>query len=469
MLKILLKGHDKYYATADVVRLFFPSPVEDKEGGMVFCKNAPDIEIVSELAPSGRCICHVNGKDYYFDGRAEEAGREVKRSLYMALNDITGIRPPWGCLTGIRPTLVALQTDSAEDLAKRYLVRPDKAALALKTGREEVRILQKIDPADINIYIGIPFCPSRCEYCSFVSSDISHHMGRLKDYKEHLIEEIRLLSPRIKRRIGTLYMGGGTPTVFDDEDFKELIDAVYENLAIDKDCEVTVEAGRPDTITRAKLKAMADHEIRRICINPQTMNDVTLAKLNRRHTAQDTLRAIEDAREMGFDVINSDIIAGLKYETADDLIDTAKKLIDLDLENITVHTLYKKRRASMSLADVMANDAAGDVDKAVSKVYLMLEEAGYRPYYMYKQKDTGHGLENTGFEKADTACLYNVAMMTDARDVLSFGAGGMSKRVFGQVDTAKYRVERCSSSKDVLDYMMRTEEIAMKKADFFEL
>ncbi|MBO4579506.1 MAG: coproporphyrinogen dehydrogenase HemZ [Clostridiales bacterium] len=469
MIKVILKGHDKYYGIADVVRLFFPSPVEDKENGIVYCKSAPDILIENELLPTGLAVSRTDSKEYFYDGTPEEAGREVKRSLYMALADITGMRPPWGCLTGIRPTLVALETGSAGALADRFLVRPDKARHAMKTGQAELKILERIDPDDINIYIGVPFCPSRCEYCSFVSSDISHHMGRLKDYKEHLIEEIGLIAPKIRRRIGTLYMGGGTPTVFDDGDFTDLIEAIYGELSIDDDCEVTIEAGRPDTITTAKLKAMADHGIKRICINPQTMNDTTLARLNRRHTAQDTVRAIEEARSFGFDVINSDIIAGLKYETADDFIDTAGKLIDLDLANITVHTLYKKRRASMSLEDVMANDEAGDVDKAVTTVYEMLEEAGYKPYYMYKQKDTGHGLENTGFEKGNTPCLYNVAMMTDARDVLSFGAGGMSKRVFDQLGTAKYRVERCSSSKDVLDYMMRTEEIARKKADFFGL
>ena len=467
MLKVILKGHDKYYGTADVVRLFFPSPTEDHETGKVWCKNAPDIVIVSELLPSGKCVCKVGVKEYTFDGAPEETGREIKRSLYMALADITGIRPPWGCLTGIRPTLVAQQTGSPEELARRYLVRPDKAELAHITGKAEADLLTKIAPEDINIYIGIPFCPSRCEYCSFVSNDISHHMGRLTEYKEHLISEIKLLAPKIKRRIATLYIGGGTPTVFNEDDFAELTDAVYGNLKIDEACEVTVEAGRPDTITDRKLAAMAARGIRRICINPQTMNDTTLARLNRKHTAEDTLCAIKAARDHGFAVINSDIIAGLKYETKEDLIDTVKKLIAQDLENITVHTLYKKRRANMSLEDVMASD--DDVDEAVRFVYGMLRDAGYRPYYMYKQKDTGHGLENTGFEKGGTPCLYNVAMMTDARDVLSFGAGGMSKRVFEQVDTAKYRVERCSSSKDVLDYMMRTEEIALRKAEFFDM
>ena len=430
MIKVILKGHDKYYGIADVVRLFFPSPVEDRENSIVYCKSAPDIVIENELLPTGVSVSRVGGKEYKYDGAAEEAGREVKRSLYMALADITGIRPPWGCLTGIRPTLVAMETGSAEALTDKFLVRPDKARHAMETGKAEIDLLGKIAPEDINIYVGVPFCPSRCEYCSFVSSDISHHMGRLKDYKEHLIEEIKILSPKISRRIGTLYMGGGTPTVFDDGDFIELIDAIFENLSIDGDCEVTIEAGRPDTITTAKLKAMAEHGIKRICINPQTMNDQTLVRLNRRHSAQDTIRAIEEARGLGFDVINSDIIAGLKYETADDFIDTAGKLIDLDLANITVHTLYKKRRASMSLEDVLANDESGDVDKAVTTVYEMLRQAGYKPYYMYKQKDTGHGLENTGFEKGNTPCLYNVAMMTDARDVLSFGAVGMSKRVF---------------------------------------
>ena len=473
MLKVILKGHDCYYGIADILRMFFGEISEDREKGFVTASDAPDITLINTVEDDGSSVTEVmqNAKRYVFDGVPLEAGREVRRSLYIALSDITGTELPWGCLSGIRPTLVASEEDSAEELAKKYLVREDKAALGFETSREEMRLLGLVPHDDLNIYVGVPFCPSRCSYCSFISEDISHHLGRLGEYEAALEKEIRSLAPHIDRRISTLYMGGGTPTVFSDEQFARLLDCIYSELKIDPGCEVTVEAGRPDTITGYKLDAMRSHNIGRICINPQTMRNETLAKLGRLHTSEDIVSTYELAGEKGFEVINMDLIAGLPHETGEDFVDSVSKLIKLGPGNITVHTLYKKRRAALSKATVLdREESRGDIDAAVREGYRLLYEAGYHPYYLYRQKDTGHGLENTGFAKGDTGCLYNVAMMSDARDILSFGAGGMSKRCFEQAGSAsKHRVERCPTVKDALTYIRGSIEAAERKRAFFEL
>lgn len=468
MLEIILKGHDNYYGIADVVRSFYIHPVEDKDHGRVFCEDAPDVRLISSIA-DGRTLCYSSdGKiDIVLEPVTEPfaPGREVKRSVYLALSQIADRKMPWGCLTGIRPTLVAGEEDDWNALASKYFVREDKARLAIETYHREQEILDMIPKEDLNVYVGIPFCPSRCEYCSFVSSDISHHMGRLGSYLDALEEELKTAGPAIDRKIRTLYLGGGTPTVFCDDDYDRLMDIIFSNLDIGPDTEITVEAGRPDTITEHKLMTMKERGIRRICINPQTMNSGTLMKLNRRHSAEDTRRVYQMARDIGFDVINMDLIAGLKYESAGELINSLEELTGMEPENITIHTLYKKRRASISVGEVMSL-GTDDVDEAVSRGYEILKNAGYRPYYMYRQKDTGHGLENTGFARPGTECLYNVAMMTDARDVLSFGAGGMSKRVFEQTGH-KYRVERCPCIKDVIGYIGKSREMAERKMRFF--
>jgi len=471
MLEVILKGHDKFYGVSDVVRMFSGVPEELKDEGKVIAPEGPDAVLVNELLPDGRSVTTCGGRSYEYKGELLEPGREIKRSLYMALSGITGKNLPWGCLTGIRPTLVACEEESPEALEEKYFVRPDKARLAFDTSREEQRILSKVPEESLCIYVGIPFCPSRCEYCSFVSSDISCHMDRLVNYGAALEKEISLIAKSVRRPIASLYVGGGTPTVFEEREFASLMDCIYSNLKITSDCEVTVEAGRPDTITPGKLEAMRDHGITRICINPQTMRSETLLRLGRKHTAEDTVRVYREACDMGFDLINMDLIAGLPYEEAEEHVESTKRLIELAPANITVHTLYKKRRAAMSRDKVLDKDNTRDtLDECVAESYSLLMEAGYHPYYMYRQKDTGHGLENTGFAKGDTGSLYNVAMMSDCRDVLSFGAGGMSKRCFAQEgELYKHRVERCPTIKDALTYIARVEEMAEKKIAFFEL
>ena len=448
MLKIILEGHDNYYGIGDVVRLFYGPCTEDKDAHAVYCKYGPDETIVSKAD----------------DSSPLPVNRQVKVDLYRKLSDMTGITFPWGSLTGIRPTVVAEEEGFAPPkLIDKYMVREDKAELACITARKE-SFIASMTSQKLNMYVGVPFCPGRCEYCSFIASDATKHLDRLHDYASALILEMETLSPYITEAPGTIYMGGGTPTVFNDDDFERVIKAIAKNLKPDASTEFTVEAGRPDTITRRKLEAMKEAGVNRICINPQTMSDATLSKINRRHTASDVVDAFNLAREVGFGVINMDLIAGLKYETADDFMKSLESVIKLCPENITIHTLYKKRRAGMSREDVLNASERGDVDKALREAYGMLFGLGYEPYYMYRQKDTELGLENTGFCKGDTYNRYNVAMMSYDSNVLSVGAGAVSKRIFEDG-----RFERCSNVKDVCLYMNESKACAEKKISFFDL
>ena len=462
MLKIILQGHENYYGLCDIARIFFGPSKEVREDNMILCQDGPDIEIISRYQ-NGEVSTFIKGESPVRSGlESIPVKREVKRDLYILLSKVTGRSFPWGCLTGIRPTVVANEEGrDPQKMTNDYLVREDKAVIACETAGAENRILEKTDEKQINIYIGVPFCPSRCEYCSFISSDAVKHLSLLEPYEKAVERELELLSEGIRRPVGTLYLGGGTPTVFDDRLFGKFIGTIADRLDPLPGAEFTVEAGRPDTITEYKLDAMKDAGVTRVCINPQTMKTETLTKLNRRHSSEDIIGAYELARKKGFDTINMDLIAGLKYETAEDLLFSVNKLIELGPENITIHTLYKKRRADISREDVLREDGA--VDDAVSRSYGMLREAGYFPYYMYRQKDTGYGLENIGFSKKGYECLYNVAMMTDKRDVLSIGAGGVSKRIF-----ENNRFERLPCVKDPIMYINDVDKISERKLDFWE-
>lgn len=448
MIKVILQGHDNYYGIGDVLRLFYGPCREDRENNSVLCDYGPDMTLISAADESSDL----------------PVNRQVKRDLYANLSGITGVSVPWGCLTGIRPTVVAAEENyDYKALMDKYYVREDKARLACTCAKFEQEIAREAAKR-LNVYTGVPFCPGRCAYCSFIAQDVTKHLDRLHDYANALILEMNTLAPYIAETPGTIYMGGGTPTVFDENDMSAVLSAMREAFRAGEGTEFTVEAGRPDTITEGKLRAMRDNGVGRICINPQTMRDETLKKINRAHTAEDIVRTYEMARKMGFDVINMDLIAGLKYETADDFLSSVKTVAALDPENITIHTLYKKRRAGMSRDDVLNSDGRGDVDKAVRTAYEFLADKGYVPYYMYRQKDTELGLENTGFCKPGTHNVYNVAMMSYDSNVLSVGAGAMSKRAF-----ADGRYERCPNVKDVSLYINEAKECALKKISFFDL
>ena len=469
MLRVKLLGNDCFYGISDVLRLFGEPVSEVREESEVLCDNitADEVEIVAEIKDGEVYVykssegAKASYRDEFYD--AGNPKREIKRQLYKVMTEITGREVPWGALTGIRPTIPAFEVGDEETMSRKFFVREDKSRLAFETGMREREVLSRLPKDSLNAYVGIPFCPSRCAYCSFVSEDISHHMGRLKEYEAALEKELSLIGCKANRNISTLYVGRGTPTVLENAEFEKLINAVTTTLAFEDGAEITVEAGRPDTINEYKLRAMRNVGIGRICINPQTMSDETLRRFNRKHTAQDVVDVFEMARNLGFCNINMDLIAGLNGEYPEELLESVWKLVDLKPENITIHTLYKKRRASLSKDSVLGNREDSRLDTCLSKAYEMLYKAGYEPYYMYRQKDTSHGLENVGFALPGTECIYNVAMMSDKCDVVAFGAGGMSKRVF-----EGGRLERCSCIKDVLGYISSVEQMADKKLAFYE-
>lgn len=473
MISVRLVGHENFYGVGDVLRVFGATISEDREESIVCGKLGigDDIEIVS-VYEDGKVRTSVVNRDIEILGDEYSANldykRETKRQLYLALSSLLGKELPWGSLTGIRPTLVAKQCGfDSQLLQEKFFVRQDKARLAVETTLAETRILETVSKDKLNVYVGVPFCPSRCAYCSFIAMDAVKHLDKLPAYADALCKEISEIGSAIResgKQIGTIYFGGGTPTVFDEENFAKVMGAIKTYLVANNadELEFTVEAGRPDTIALAKLQAMKVSGVKRICINPQTMCDETLARYNRKHTVADVVKVFELARSLGFE-INMDLIAGLNEDRPEELLESIDKLCDLKPENITIHTIYKKRRAALSRAEVLG-DGADELDGVLSKAYEHLAKFGYAPYYLYRQKDTRLGLENVGFSLEKHECKYNVAMMSDERDVLAIGAGAMSKRCFDEG-----RVERCPCIKDAIGYITNVDEMIKKKTMFFEL
>lgn len=467
MPTVRCEGHDYIYPVSDVLRMFFGSVGTTPEG---FLTAGSDLENVIHSRLSETAVSTWLDGGIYIAEEEKMPGlppkREVKRQLYLILSRLLNRTYPWGSLTGIRPTLVARESGSAAELINNYFVRPDKAELACSTAAFEDRILAAVPKDSICVYIGIPFCRSRCAYCSFISQDASSHLELLSPYAEAVVREIGAFSRGNPPDISCLYVGGGTPTVFDDITFCDFMEKTFRLLGADRISEITVEAGRPDTISEKKLRLLRDLGVRRICINPQTLSDRTLLLLGRKHTAEEFFGAYNLARKLGFETINTDLIAGLPEETEDDFVRSLEGILDLKPENITVHTLSKKKKSSMARGMQMAEDreVAEVIDRMVTNAHRRLHEKGYGPYYLYRQKDTAGGHENTGFTLPGHECVYNVAMMSDERSVLAFGAGGMSKRIF-----ENRRLERCPCVRDPQEYIRRAEEMAEKKREFLGL
>lgn len=466
MPTVKLIGHDYEFPVSDVLRLFYGScrriGINELSAG-----EADHITIISCLS-EGLVTTWIEEEDksLYRSPAADTVmpKREVKRQLYYLLSKLLNHSFPWGSLTGIRPTVVAREVHSAQELSEKYFVREDKAVLAMETADNEDRILETALTDQLCVYIGIPFCKSRCSYCSFISQDAASQMQLLTPYSEAVLKEINTFFLDNPVKLSCLYVGGGTPTVFDDSTFRIFLQKTFAALHAGDIPEITVEAGRADTINEHKLHTMKDMGVHRICINPQTLSDKTLTLLGRSHTADDFYRAYDAARRIGFTTINTDLIAGLPEESEDDFIMSLDGILALEPENITIHTLYRKKKADMSQDIHMLKNQKeiSKLDNMLLYANVRLKDTGYQPYYLYKQKDTLGGHENTGYTRPGHSCLYNVAMMSDQRPVLAFGAGSVSK-----YNSAGGRMERCPNVRDPHEYLNRTVEMAMRKRRFF--
>lgn len=403
----------------------------------------------------------MDGKD--LSAKAEETGNKAQKMeylLYKLLSEITGLLPKWGTLTGIRPVKLALSMMdnglSAEELRRKFkeerLVSDEKLDLLLSTAEHERAIRALSKPESVSMYISIPFCPSRCSYCSFTSHAIEKAAKLIPQYVDLLCEEFRdtaKLMDELGLSLETVYMGGGTPTVLTPEQMDRVLSTARSSFDFGKIMELTVEAGRPDTITPEKLEVMKKNGVDRISINPQTMDDGVLELIGRKHTAKDVVDAFYMARSFGFDNINMDLISGLPGDDFDKFRRTIDSVLELDPENITLHTLTVKRSANL------VNDAQAMLNRSVDEMnehaFRCFDDAGYYPYYLYRQKGTVEALENTGFCKPGKEGIYNVFIMDETHTILATGAGGVTK----MRDPHGTKIERIFNFKFPYEYVDR--------------
>lgn len=401
--------------------------------------------------------------------RRRAARRLCKQTLYDLLREMTGVRPPWGSLTGVRPTHLMLEAlkeglgtaAAVGRLVAEFDVSPDRAALLAEIAAEQGKLPP---PGDewMDVYIGIPFCTTRCAYCSFSSGEIGDG-SLVEPYMNALTREMRACAEILRdsgRKLRALYVGGGTPTALPQDGFERLM--AETAACFPGAMEYTVEAGRPDTLTREKLRAIRSAGIGRISINPQTMNDRTLEVIGRAHTAQQVRDAYALAREEAIPHINMDVIAGLPGENEKDFAHTMDEARKLRPESLTVHTLAIKRSSRMSLEKHPLPD--GEMTARMVEAGRETARAlGMVPYYLYKQKYMAGNLENTGYALPGHACLYNVDIMEETSHILAMGAGGISKRIFPE----EGHIERAPNVSNIHDYLTRTDEMIQRKRELF--
>ena len=396
----------------------------------------------------------------------------LKYALYNLLVKLSGRTLPWGNLTGIRPAKLAMgliesgmkNTEAAKEMRERYLVSPQKTALAITIANREREILKDIDyEKGYSLYVGIPFCPSICLYCSFSSYPLKQWKDRVDLYLDALCKEIREVSAMMRtkgRILDTMYIGGGTPTTLEPEQLERLLDALKESFGFETLQEFTIEAGRPDSITEEKLRTIRRYPVSRISVNPQTMNQETLEIIGRRHTVEETKKAFALARDCGFDNINMDLIVGLPGEDKAKVAHTLDEVRALAPDSMTVHSLAVKRAARLNMfrdryQEMTFENNQEIMDMTMRTAYEM--EMG--PYYLYRQKNMKGNFENVGYAKVDKAGIYNILIMEEKQPIIALGAGGSSKLVFDHGN----RIERVENVKDVGNYIARIDEMIQRK------
>lgn len=481
-MKLYLKGHTERYPVEQLQMQLFP------DSPSVFSDTPPRGEdgAVSALS-RGRvwltataCIT-VNGKTARASRRilCEQADvratrRILQQSYYLAAVQLLDTTPPWGALSGVRPSKLSTKCLMAGGtrrqaerlLEKTYFVTPERARLCTDASVQTVAAAKKLHARDLSVYIGIPFCPTRCAYCSFVSESVERFGTFLPPYLDCLIREIedtgRLLRAS-NRTIRTLYIGGGTPTTLDCRQMERLLAAVHNNFDLSRCLEFTVEGGRPDTLDEEKLRVIYAGGCTRISINPQTMDDQVLKNIGRRHTAQQTARAFQAARRAGFDDINMDLIAGLPGDTPEGFAESVRRVLALEPSNVTVHTLALKKGADLFQRRVPLPTPQA-VAQMLRETAQALRAADFSPYYLYRQKYMSGSFENVGWARPGYCGLYNIYMMEELHTILSLGAGGMNK-----INLPAGQLARYHNPKYPQDYIQRIEDIVRQKEEIFAL
>jgi oxygen-independent coproporphyrinogen-3 oxidase len=488
-MDIYLRNHNYKYALEQMLLTLFPDERPSYPETEVCASSSC---LISELymdagskALFSHSILRINGT--LSEGRAEyicssrpypESGllfdrigqKLVKLSFFNAAQSFLAKLPPWGSITGVHPVKLAARymeenscgkDEAAHYLQSEYTVLPEKAVLCADAAEVEIRVRHSLSSGGVSLYVGIPFCPTRCSYCSFVSHSIEKSMNLIEPYLNSLHKEINAAAAILKElglTVDSVYIGGGTPTTLTAAQLSELISKIRSNFDLSLCGEFTVEAGRPDTITPEKLSVIEKSGVTRISINPQSMNDSVLSVIGRRHTGGDILESYHLARGIFSGAINMDLIAGLPTDTAEEFIKSLETLIGLNPENITVHTLTAKRGSGLTSEKkvILDDDRVGQM---LSFSNTALRKAGFQPYYLYRQKFSSGGHENVGWCRNGYESIYNIVMMEELQSVLSLGAGGVTKLV--DKDTGK--ISRITNKKYPKEYIESIDDIIKGK------
>lgn len=475
-MNLYVKNHNFHFELENLTRLFFPNEkitvirdFSEPQPPYIYTEVSDKITIsvnIGSFTKSETAVKKLTDDDN------ELVSAQL---LYKLLCDFTGLTQPWGILTGVRPVklLRRLAEESNEEQAVKkfendFFVSNEKIALSRETEHNERKILELSKPESFSLYVGIPFCPSRCSYCSFVMASIERAEKLIEPYTKLLCEEIKRtaeIASKLGLRLETVYFGGGTPTTLSAEQLDTVLGTVNNSFDMSTCREFTVEAGRPDTIDIAKLFALKENKVDRISINPQTVNNEVLKTIGRKHTAQQFFDAFELARKCGFDNINTDLIAGLPTDTTESFKNSLDSIVRLNAECITVHTLCMKRASRLTTEGVTLDlQQARDAREMLAYTQNVLGQNEYIPYYMYRQSRMVGNLENVGWSKRGFESLYNVYVMDETHTILACGSGGVTKLKRNNPDY----LERIFNFKYPYEYIDRFDELIQRKSGIMQ-
>ena len=480
-MKLLLLGHDDRYAVEQLQLALFPLEPMEPMTAEFDGDGAVSSLLREDGLLSARTTIRLGGAERTAEVAmpAEDETVSLRRqilqqSYFKAALPFLKKAPAWGALSGVRPTKLTTRClmagfsdeETLRHMEKTYFVTPQRAQLALDCSKATVAAAAKLEPGDISLYVGIPFCPTRCAYCSFVSKTIGKNTDLMEPYLEALFKELRRtgeLMATSGRTVRTIYIGGGTPTTLTAVQMQQLLQCIRESFDLSRCIEFTVEGGRPDTLDQEKLNVIAQCGVDRMSINPQSMVDSVLEASRRPHTAADVEESYRQAVNAGFDAINMDLIAGLPGDDFDGFKHSLDTVISLSPANITVHTLAIKKGADLyEQRDGLSPDA--EVSRMVDYAEDTLRNAGYVPYYLYRQKYMSGSFENVGWCRPGSDCLYNIYMMEELHTIISVGGGGMNK-----VNLPDGTLKRFHNPKFPQQYIEMIDDVLRQKEELFAL
>ncbi len=478
MINVKCSEDNFIYDVHSLIKAFYPD--EDVKVSSVDMERGEGINILIEYHPD-HCDIEICENDRTIISKNSDVSdiadrplykNNLKKALYESLSKYTGKKLPWGTLTGIRPTKIAvtqIEKGISDDEVRRYykdvyLTSYQKADLSIEIAHREIDILSSIHYDEgYSLYIGIPFCPTTCLYCSFTSFPRSIYEKKINEYIQCLKKEIDHVADNFKDKVlDSVYIGGGTPTTLTADELRYLISYLKNRIDMSGVKEFTVEAGRADSITEEKLIALKELGVTRISVNPQTFKQETLELIGRRHTVYQVIEAYELARKLGFDNINMDLIVGLPGEKYEDVYATMQKVKELKPDSVTVHSLAIKRASRLNMwIEEHGIECITNSDDIMDMTYNICNEMGLGAYYLYRQKNMSGNFENVGYARKGKEGIYNILIMEEKQSIVALGAGTVTKRVFHEGDN--YRMERCDNVKDVNLYIEKIDEMIDRK------